>query len=493
MEKPNVFICFDTEDPINPEADDALLQLARTYHRANLPACFFMVGEKARVLRERGRKDVLDALQGHEIEYHGNYGFEYPEPALVYGNRDPWDEAVQKGFTFEAPGIRDVAEITGQFPVATCQHQNNHSPATSLAMNQVGVRVWNGGLGAPMDGPGWVLGMLVVGRNGRNVSSQGSWTKGFQFDPDRPRRRPSVIDPKVELRQFQDRFETQLEQGHSHIIILGHPTCWAMAEWWGWYDWSTPFRGANAEGKAGTYPHGRHWERSIPRSPADTKAHLAWTATAARWLAKRTDIRVTTFAQVLSEHEDPPGQWLSEHQIRSVARQITRRFDFVTLGSTTLSAADALVVLSQYAEFMLREHRRPVRIQIRRTIGPVEQVLISKSPLTVNRQGLLMGARQVTQYVNAHGRLPHAIRLHRVDTGPAELLLGLAAAISSDRLPEEVTINPTCGMPECAEMPFFARATASSISAPPGYEPTQIHLQGRQQSWSYRPARRRER
>ena len=27
MSKPNVFICFDTEDPINPEADDALLRL----------------------------------------------------------------------------------------------------------------------------------------------------------------------------------------------------------------------------------------------------------------------------------------------------------------------------------------------------------------------------------------------------------------------------------------------------------------------------------
>src|SRR5262245_51375731 len=96
MSPPYVFLCFDTEDPINPEADDALLQLARLYHDAGLPACFFMVGEKARVLRERGRKEVIEALRGHEIDYHGNYWFEYPEPALVYGNRDPWDVAVQK-------------------------------------------------------------------------------------------------------------------------------------------------------------------------------------------------------------------------------------------------------------------------------------------------------------------------------------------------------------------------------------------------------------
>lgn len=98
MAKPYVFICFDTENPISPESDDALLRLAQIYHDAGLPACFFFVGQKTRVLRTRGRKDILDALRGHEIEYHGNFGFEFPEPALVYGNRDPWDEAVQKGF-----------------------------------------------------------------------------------------------------------------------------------------------------------------------------------------------------------------------------------------------------------------------------------------------------------------------------------------------------------------------------------------------------------
>ncbi len=487
MDKPCVFICFDTEDPINPEADDALLKLAKLYHRAGLPACFFMIGEKARVLRERGRKDVLDALRGHEIEYHGNYGFEFPEPALVYGNRDPWDQAVQKALVYETPGLCDVAEITGQFPVATCQHQNNHSPATTHAMCQTGVKVWNGGLGADMDGLGWCLGMFMVPRHARRVSSQGSWSS-FQFDPDRPRRRPLAMDPKVELKQFQQRFDAQLEQGHSHIIIIGHPTCWAMAEWWGWYDWSLPFRHAGKASVAGTYPHGRRWERSVTRSPTDRDAHLAWTAAAARWLAKRSDIRVTTFADILTEHADPPGLWLSGARVRSIAKQILNRFDHTKTAGTTLSAADALFVLAQYIEFMLQQHRRPAHIQIRRTLGPVEEVFISNAPVTFSRANLLISARQLVHYVNAHGRLPPAIRAHNIDCGPGELLLGLAQAVAAKSLPDRVTVQPTAGVPECAAMPCFARATAASISAPPGYEPTQIHMQGRQQSWSYRPA-----
>ncbi|NCQ28387.1 hypothetical protein GW813_06005 [bacterium] len=68
-----MFVGFDAEDPVNPEADDALLRLCRIYEKAGIAAGFFLAGEKARVLRARGRKDVLDALKQHEICYHGNY------------------------------------------------------------------------------------------------------------------------------------------------------------------------------------------------------------------------------------------------------------------------------------------------------------------------------------------------------------------------------------------------------------------------------------
>ena len=490
MSKPYVFICFDTEDPIHPEADDALLRLAKTFGRAGLPACFFMVGEKARMLRERGRKDALDALREHEIDYHGNYWFEYPEPALVYGNEDPWDSAVQKALAYETPGLQDVAEITGQFPVSTCQHQHNHSPATNYALAQAGVRIWNGGFGAPLEGMGWIMGMFVVGRHSRSLSSQGTWG-GFQFNPQQPGRRPRAVNPAEELRQFKERFDAQLEQGNSHIVILGHPTCWALAEWWGWYEWSLPFRGEGEHPRPGLYPHGRQWQRVVTRSRADTDAHFKWTAQAARWLAGRNDIQVTTLEQALRDHSEPDGTWLSRGQVRSVARKLLKQFDPVDVAGTSLSVADALFVLASAVEFMLANRGLPGHVQVRRTLGPVEEVLIPSRPVTFKRQNLMMAARQLVNFVNGHGRLPHAIRAHHVDCGPGELLLALSQSLVADRLPDSVTVEPTAGVPDCVAMECFARASAASSHAPPGYEPTQIHMQGRQQSWSYRPAIRR--
>lgn len=182
------------------------------------------------------------------------------------------------------------------------------------------------------------------------------------------------------------------------------------------------------------------------------------------------------------------GARLTGAQVRTVARRLLKCFDPVAVAGTTLSAADAIFLLAHYAEFLLREGRRPDHVQIRRTLGPVEALLTHTQPVALKRQNILFGARQVVHHVNTTGRIPHAVRAHHTDCGPGELLLALARSIAAPELPDSVTVEPTPGVPECAAMDCFARATAGSTVAPPGYQPDQVHLQGRLQSWSYRPA-----
>ncbi len=487
MPKPYVFLCFDTEDPIHPEADDAVLDLARALDSSGLRGCFFMVGEKARTLRARARRDVLEALAPHEISYHGNHWFEFPEPALVYGNRDPWDSAVATGLRYELPGIRDVAEIAGQFPVAFCQHQNNYSVATSHALECAGIKVWNGGFGAEMPGIAWVMGLLMVPRHSRSGGSlQGSWGR-YRYDPDAPSA-PPPMDPAAELRHFQVQFDAALERGDTHVNLVGHPTCWAIADWWGWYEWGLPFQ-VSAHGTApGPYPAGRRWERGTVRTGADRAAHLEWTVAAARWLAARNDIRVATFDEVLREHAEPAGIWLSAAQVQEVARVCAEGVRHLAVDGVSLSAADALYVLAQFVAFLARERRRPAAVQVRRPLGPVEPIRTAPGSLGFLRPDLLLGARLLVEYVDQLGRLPAALRIHSLDCGPAELLLALARALLTPTLPESITIESTAGLPESAALPCFSHAAAASTHSPAGYTSDQIAWQARQQSWSYRPA-----
>ena len=138
----DVVFGYDVEDVYNPASDDAVMQIARIHAEEGVPASMFIAAEKARCMRERGRRDALDALAQHEICYHGNYWGDFPEPATRYGVRLPFDEAVEMALHVEARGLHDVAEITGQFPVAWCCHQAQQSLPMQYAMKLAGVRCW---------------------------------------------------------------------------------------------------------------------------------------------------------------------------------------------------------------------------------------------------------------------------------------------------------------------------------------------------------------
>ena len=73
---------FDTEDYIDPASDDAALRLARELDAMGVKATFKIVGEKARVLEERGRRDVIAALSKHDIGYHTDNHSIPPTPAV---------------------------------------------------------------------------------------------------------------------------------------------------------------------------------------------------------------------------------------------------------------------------------------------------------------------------------------------------------------------------------------------------------------------------
>src|SRR5437660_443970 len=77
----DVILWFDTEDYLLPADDDAAKRLAEMLTARNIHATFKVVGEKARVLEQRHRTDVIEALRLHTIAYHSNFHSVHPAPA----------------------------------------------------------------------------------------------------------------------------------------------------------------------------------------------------------------------------------------------------------------------------------------------------------------------------------------------------------------------------------------------------------------------------
>ena len=69
MEK-KVLLWFDVEDYVTPETDDTLLRLLQMLDESGVKCTLKLCTRKYRLLKERGRTDILRLLGNHELAFH---------------------------------------------------------------------------------------------------------------------------------------------------------------------------------------------------------------------------------------------------------------------------------------------------------------------------------------------------------------------------------------------------------------------------------------
>src|SRR5579863_6772742 len=136
-----VVLWFDTEDYMEPAADDAALRIAKDLERLGVRATFKVVGEKARVLEKRGRHDVIRALSRHDIGYHSNYHSMQPTPALYLRDMG-WLDGAAEFDRRERPGVADIQRIFGILPSCYGQPGSSWAPQTYRALLRLGIPVY---------------------------------------------------------------------------------------------------------------------------------------------------------------------------------------------------------------------------------------------------------------------------------------------------------------------------------------------------------------
>jgi hypothetical protein len=139
-EKTYVTVVFDVEDYISPEADsvDEIPKwLAETMTEVGVTGTFFVIGEKARSLEERGRQDVIDAMASHDIGSHTNLGSIHPTVTEILENAS-WDQGVMMMLENESVGFEELERIF-RVPVSTlARHGGSYGPQLVYALGQMG-------------------------------------------------------------------------------------------------------------------------------------------------------------------------------------------------------------------------------------------------------------------------------------------------------------------------------------------------------------------
>jgi len=233
---------FDTEDYIDPASDDAALRLAKELDSIGVRATFKIVGEKARVWEERGRRDVIAAMALHDIGYHTENHSIPPTPA-VYLQKLGMEEGAREFERREGRGFADLKRIFGVTPSCYGQPGNSWGPQPNVSLRKWGVPVYmdEGSHVGWNEQPFWYGGMLYVYR-----------LRQFAM-------RADLNDPS-KLGDAKAKFDAAVaearKRGGGVLQTYYHPTEWSATEFWD----GVNFRYANN-------PPRYEWKKPNPRTP----------------------------------------------------------------------------------------------------------------------------------------------------------------------------------------------------------------------------------
>jgi hypothetical protein len=438
-----VTLWFDTEDYIEPASDEAALRIANDLSAEGVHATFKVVGEKARVLEKRGRRDVIQALSRHAIGYHSNWHSVHPTPA-EYMVRLGYLEGAEEFERREGPGVADVKRIFGKQPVCYGQPGNSWGPQSNSALRKLGIPVYldEGEQVGVNEQPFWYGGLLYVFQMGKN-----------QF---RAQLNVGAEDPAA-YRRFDEAAARLASNGGGMISIYYHPNEFVNTEFWDAVNFA---HGANPPPSAWVKPH--------RRTPEDSERCYGVLRRFVQHMKARPGVRFVSAQDLLGLYEGPIAKAVDR---REVAAQLGRRIVFGDIQGQMLSPAEMLLDLLEVKPQMVD--------------GPTAAGTTTYAKPTIPTAAFHKSAADAADFVRRFHRLPNEVFVGSETLSLPDFAATLAGSLSGG---DEVKLAR--GNIEFDR--YFGtdgRKTFNWIIHAEGFNGAPLLELGRLQGWTLKPAR----
>jgi hypothetical protein len=440
-----VVLWFDTEDYVDPLADDAALRIANDLTQVGVHATFKIVGEKARVLQKRGRSDVIEALTRHSIGYHSDWHSIEPVPAVALEHLG-WLEGADEFARRQRRGFEDVGRIFGITPVCYGQPGSSWAPQSNLALRRMGIHVYldEGNQVGVNDQPIWYDGLLYV-------FSMGPYQIRADLDEKEP-----IADT---FRNFDAAVRRLSESGGGLISTVYHPTEFVHTEFWDAVNFGN---GATRERDRWMQPH--------RRTPEEAERCYQVLRKYVEHVKNTPGVRFVTANDLLHIYATsiPPMV-----DTATLARHFRQGITFLATGKGDLSAGDILLqLLGLPAEYV---------------DGPTFRGATTYDGAQIPYPLFERSIEDVKSYIRANRRLPA-----EVFVGSQTLLLADFAATLANHMLSPGAVRVVQGKPAFEQ--YFSTDAAKSFKwpiHPKGFVPAELLELARLQGWTLKPARLR--
>jgi len=441
------------DDFITPAADDATLRLAQIMTRHGVRGCFHIVGESARVIRARSRRDVIEALAPHDIGYHSNLHSIAPL-SIEHMEQTDWNRGVQRFVEDEAPGVRDVVEVFGRWPTYFT-HNMTQAPqavygARLLGMNAVGSQT---------------MARWPVMRYSGNLMV----THDIGFDP--PKQPDDALDIAGRVDKAVAHFERLAPERDLRypIRLFTHANKYVT-----WMNSD----GVNFVG--GATPPRSEWKLPPQRgSEASERLYAQLDELLARLVAI-PGVAFVTYADIIRDL-GPKEHWVAPDAISAMGVSVGAELNPVVVDGETLSSAEVFALLCRCVAGPGRA------VAVRRVLGPLKPPHETATTSAIPRTQFADVCRRLDQEIDDTYAIPSAVAHDGNVYGPGAWLRAMAQVVAES--PDSVSLSPGSEHPEIVKDEFFQGTDVRWRMYSKGFTGERnICAAIRCQSWSAAPA-----
>lgn len=401
----DAILYYDTEDSISPPAagcDDIVLWLADLMTAHGIKGCFHVIGDKARTLERRGRRDVIDAVKRHDVSSHYDHGSVHPMTVELVDKAE-WHDGVRAALEAERPGFAEIERIFGKCSGLT-RHGSSYAPQIAHAAGVCG-KVFHG---VPFAMPGhrifWFCGTLCTCQIGLIRVRADRPTVG-KFEEDIFADTPRFED---QLRRFVPVLEQTVRQWDFTAMFGCHPLRLCLTRFCDNY-----VGGQNAD------------PIRLPPVRSDEQKQLI-KANFTRFiqtLSRVDGLRFVGLDDLAVRYGHAPA-----HITRGALEQYaaTVRDDAGVPLHEWHSPAELLTGLALSLVGWRRDGELPAHVPAMKVLGPASLTPCAADTLTLSVDAMVSMAEQLIGHVRSEGMLPASLGQHGRTIAPAQLLAALA-------------------------------------------------------------------